>query len=150
HFDGTAWDLRHVAAENTRWFSIGAKGPTDAWVAGETDGKVGVVHYDGTNWTDADTFAGAKFSGFSHGPGPRVLAMVDWDIFELADDGSWKSTNTHDNDVFGAPVDIWVAEGGDAWALTSGTKLLHLPKDSQHWSLEAPPPDNENMAGLAL
>src|SRR5205814_546383 len=68
----------------------------------------------------------------------RLFAFVDWDIQELGADGVWKSTDTKANDVFGPPVDVWVASNGEGWALTSGAKILHLPAGFTTWELVGP------------
>ena len=101
------------------------------------------MHYDGKEWIDSYPFAGGAFSGFSHGTGKRLFAVVDWDILELSADGTWASTDTHDNAVFGPPVDIWVSSSGEAWTITSGAKLMKLPAGSQKWELQSP------IAGVA-
>ncbi len=162
HFDGTRWNIRHRGAETTRYFAVGVKGPKNVWVAGDSGGQIGVVHFDGTAWIDSYPFAGSAFGTFSHGPGARLFAVVDYSIVELTDDGTWVKTDTHVNDVFGAPADVWVASSGEAWALTGeglpiaaegtgGAKLLRLPAGSRTWQMIAQPAGVPTGAvGLAL
>lgn len=138
HFDGTKWDIRHIGPKTTRHFSIGTRAANDVWVAGTTEGQISVVHYDGKDWIDSYPFAGGAFRGFSHGTGKRLFAVVDWSILELNAEGKWDRTDTHANDVFGAPADVWVSTSGEAWTITTGAKLLKLPAGSQKWELQAP------------
>lgn len=137
HFDGARWDLRRTGPENARYFAVGARARDDVWIAGEIDGRLEVEHFNGKDWGTSHPFVGAAFSAFSHGPGPRLFAVVDWSILELSPDGTWQKTDTSENSVFGAPADVWVASTGEAWAITTGTKLLRLPAGSRHWELQA-------------
>jgi hypothetical protein len=151
HFDGAGWDIRHVGRATTRYFSVGARSASDVWVAGTTEGQISVVHFDGRDWVDSYPFAGGAFRGFSHGAGKRLFAVVDWDILELSAAGTWEPTDTRDNGVFGPPAGVWVASSGEAWALTTGAKLLKLPAASQKWQLQGPVAGVSPQAvGLAL
>ena len=119
HFDGSAWDVRHVGPPTTRYFSVGTRSANDVWVAGTKDGQITAVHYDGTDWVDSYPFAGGAFHGFSHGSGKRLFAVVDWAILELSAEGKWVDTDTRDNPVFGPPADVWVSSSGEAWTITT-------------------------------
>jgi hypothetical protein len=151
HWNGTTWDVRHTGGDGVRYFAVGVQKKNDVWVAGNTaDGKIDVVHYDGTDWKESYPFAGSAFGGFSHGPGARLFAFVDWDIQELTAAGTWKSTDTSANDVFGPPADVYVSASGEAWAITIGTKIMHLPAGSTTWELIAPAGVPSNSAGLSI
>lgn len=151
HYNGTSWDRRRVGADGARWFSVGTRAKDDVWVAGEDNGKIDVVHFDGKAWVESYPFAGSAFGGFSAGPGSRLFAVVDWDILELSSTGTWKRTDTSANDVFGAPVGVWTMASGEAWALTSGAQILHLPAGSTKWELLPPVPGKPSgVAGLSM
>lgn len=161
HFDGARWDARwdHRAGlepdapargEGARYFAIGARAKDDVWVAGELDGKTIVSHYDGASWTKSYPFAGAAFGGFSHGPGDRLFAIVDWDLLELVS-GRWERTDTRENGVFGPPAGVWVSAKGEAWTLTTGGKVLRLAPGSKAWRLQPPLPGVPSTAvGLGI
>lgn len=137
HFDGARWDLRYAGPPDTTYFSIGTRQSNNVWIAGRAGNQIGVVHYDGKEWTNSYPFAGSNFHLFSHGTGARLFAVVDWDVLELTE-GKWERTDTSANDVFGPPADLWVAPSGAAWMITTGAKLLHLPAGSRTWQLESP------------
>ena len=149
HFDGARWDQVRRSAEATRYFAIGTMKPNDVWAATDTNGKISAEHYDGTTWVESYPFAGATLNGFSHGSGGRLFAFVEWNVLELQADGTWKSTDTTENQTFGPPADIWVSDAGEAWTITTGAKLLRLPKGSEHWVLQ-PPLVEANAVGLSL
>lgn len=151
HWNGTKWDLRRrgVGGE-TRWFSIGARSANDVWLAGEVAGRVEVVKWDGKDFAPSFPFAGGDFRIFSHGEGARLFAVVGWDILEL-EAGMWKKTDTSENPVFGAPVDLVTLANGDAWTILAGGKLMRLPAGTKAWKLEPPLADMPaNVAGLAI
>lgn len=161
HFDGTQWDARWdrragldptepARGDGARYFAVGTHTRGDVWIAGELDGKIEVVHYDGKTWTKSYPFAGATFGGFSHGPGKRLFAIVDWDLLEL-EAGKWERTDTRANGVFGPPASVWVSATGEAWTITTGAKVLRLPAGSKKWELEPPLPGVPQVAvGLAI
>ena len=86
----------------------------DVWVAGESNGRIDVVHFDGNDWIESYPFSGSAFGGFSHGPGARLFAFIGWDILELSSSGTWQPTDVSANAAFGAPADLWVAASGEA------------------------------------
>lgn len=161
HFDGTQWDKRWERSaaldpaepprgDGARYSAIGTRAKDDVWIAGELDGKVEVVHYDGTTWTKSYPFAGSSFGGFSHGPGKRLFAITDWDLLEL-EAGKWERTDTSANGVFGPPASVWVSASGEAWTITTGAKVLRLPAGSKKWELQPPLPGVPQVAvGLAI
>jgi hypothetical protein len=151
HWNGKIWDIKHRGPDGARYFSVGAVSANEVWVAGELNGSVSVVHYDGKDWKESFPFAGSKFTGFSHGEGKRLFALVDWDIQELQSDGTWKSTDTKANDVFGAPQDLWVSSTGESWAILLGAKIMHLPAGSTTWEMVGPIAGmKSNTAGISI
>ncbi len=154
HWNGKQWDRRRVSADGTRYFAIGVRSSRSVWVAGGTKDKAKVLRFDGETWTESYPFAGAVFTGFSHGGGDRLFAMVDLGVLELSPEGSWRKSETGLG-LFerGSFADVWVTPSNDAWAITTGGSgapaLVHLAADSQTWDV-AGPDLPEGARGLSI
>jgi hypothetical protein len=151
HWNGKAWDVRRSGADRARWFDVGVRAKNDVWFASDDAGKIGVVHWDGATFIESYPFAGSDFLGFSHGPGARLFAsFASWEILELSPAGAWQKTDVSADDVFGPPIDVWTTASGEAWAITSGAKILHLPAGATKWELLTIPGVPSPATGLGL
>jgi hypothetical protein len=128
HWDGHAWMSIELPFNTFANGRAGGTGPSDVWIP--LGYSPGLVHYDGTAWsqvpgTPSDNLLMAAF-GAGRGDVWAVGAggtIVHWDGHALSD---VSSPTTQDL------ADVWGTAANDVWAVGAGGTILHW--DGSAWS----------------
>lgn len=109
----TAFDTTSTGALSGVWGS----GPEDVWIVGGREGQAEIYHFDGQNWSPAESPAGLDLLVWVYGFGPDVAFTVGTQGSAARWDGShWEALETGTTEdlwgVFGfSPDDLWVVGG---------------------------------------
>jgi len=114
--DGATWDKVGLADANVNFYGVDSDGADDVWICG---GGGMIFHYDGSQWTPADTGdAGLRDIEVTGGDGDGLTAGGGGKVYDLSD-GKWIQEATPTGQNLTA-----VVRGDPAIAVGAGGTIL--------------------------
>jgi len=160
HYDGTAWSVVPTSLTTAGWLnSVTAVSASNVWAVGHASGAGLVMHYDGTNWTQAAVPAPAGSSGWEltavtatsasdvWAVGDATIGSVQHAIVEHFNGTSWSVTVAPDaagsayNEFFGVaavtPTNVSAVGSSSPGNATSAPLIEHF--DGVSWTIQPAP-----------